>query len=104
MADPGFPREGGANSYGGGANLLFGQKFPEICMKMKEFGPRGGARVPGAPLRSANDQEHLSQELLKVLLQYETVIFLIFGTLEVYLVIVNVGHSNIFSEKYPCFN
>ena len=24
-------------------------------MKMKEFGPPGGARVPGAPLRSAND-------------------------------------------------
>ena len=23
-------------------------------MKMKEFGPPGGARVPGAPLRSAN--------------------------------------------------
>ena len=29
------------------------QMFAKNCMKMKEFGPRG-ARVPGAPLRSAN--------------------------------------------------
>ena len=50
VADPGFPRGGGANSQSGGANLLFGQHFPENCMKMKEFGPTGGARVPGAPL------------------------------------------------------
>ena len=28
--------------------------FAENCMKMKEFGPLGGPRVPGAPLRSAN--------------------------------------------------
>ena len=35
-----------------GANLLFCQKFPENCMKMKEFGSRGRGdpRVPGAPL------------------------------------------------------
>ena len=34
---------------------LFCQFFAENCMKMKEFGPPGGARVPGAPpLRSAN--------------------------------------------------
>ena len=39
-------------SQSGGANLLFGQNFPEKCMKMKEFGPGGwggGARVPGTP-------------------------------------------------------
>ena len=30
------------------------QIFAKNCMKMKEFGPPGGARVPGAPLRSAN--------------------------------------------------
>ena len=31
------------------------QFFAENCMKMKEFGPPGGgARVPGAPLGSAN--------------------------------------------------
>ena len=28
---------------------LFFQLFAENCMKMKEFGPPGGARVPGAP-------------------------------------------------------
>ena len=32
------------------------QIFAENCMKMKEFGPPGGARVPGAPLGSANGQ------------------------------------------------
>ena len=50
-----FPEEG-RQPQSGGTNLLFGQKFPENCMKMKEFGPRGGARVPGTPppLRSAN--------------------------------------------------
>ena len=47
MADPGFPRGGGANPQGEGANLLFGQKIPKNYMKMKEFGP--GGRVPGAP-------------------------------------------------------
>ena len=43
VADPGFPRGGGANPQGGGASLLFGQKFPKNSMKMKEFEPRGGA-------------------------------------------------------------
>ena len=35
VADPRFPRGGGANPQGRGANLLFGQKFSENCMKMK---------------------------------------------------------------------
>ena len=35
VVDPGFPRGGGTNPQGVGANLLFGQKFPENCMKMK---------------------------------------------------------------------
>ena len=34
--------------------LLFFDFFPKNCMKMKEFGPPGGAHVPGAPLRSTN--------------------------------------------------
>ena len=38
----------GAISQSGCANLF----LAENCVKMKEFGPRG-ARVPGAPLRSA---------------------------------------------------
>ena len=48
VADPGFPR-------GGGANLLFDQKFPKNCMKMKEFGPGGGA----PPLRSTKENEEV---------------------------------------------
>ena len=55
VADPGFPRRGGANPQGGGANLLFCPIFTENCMKMKEFGPGGGGRASLAPpLRSAN--------------------------------------------------
>ena len=34
-ADPGFPRGGVANPKGGDASLLFGQIFPDNCMKMK---------------------------------------------------------------------
>ena len=29
--------------------VIIFQIFAENCMKMKEFGPPGGARVPGAP-------------------------------------------------------
>ena len=47
VADPEFPRGGGANPQGGGAYLLFAPKIPKNCMKMKEFGP-GGAH-PCAP-------------------------------------------------------
>ena len=54
VADPGFPRGGGANPQGGGTNLLFGKKFPENCMKMKEFGPGGRMFLVPTPLRSAN--------------------------------------------------
>ena len=63
MADPGFPRGGGANSQGGGANLLFGQKFPQNCMEMKEFGPRGGGAslaTPPPPLDPPMLSLHLS--------------------------------------------
>ena len=51
VADPGFS-PGGAPTP---KSAIIFQFFPENCMKMKEFGPPGGARVPGAPLRSAND-------------------------------------------------
>ena len=60
VADPRFPRGGGANLQGGGANLLFGQKFPENCMNMKEFGPRWGVR-PWHPLISANEHKSSNQ-------------------------------------------
>ena len=50
-----FP-QGGASTP---KSAIIFQIFAENCMKMKEFGPPGGgARVPGAPLRSANDYAH----------------------------------------------
>ena len=53
MADPGFSPGGDAIPK---IAIIF-HIFAENCMKMKEFGPGGGgggARVPGAPLGSAN--------------------------------------------------
>ena len=47
VADLGFPRGGCANPKGGRQPTI-GLIFPENCMKMKKFWPRG-ARVPGAP-------------------------------------------------------
>ena len=44
MADPGFPRGGGANSPGGRQHMIL-PIFPKNCMKSKEFGPRGGASL-----------------------------------------------------------
>ena len=55
VADPGFPRGGGTNPQGRGAKLLFSKKIPENCMKMKEFGPRGGCASLAPLLRSANE-------------------------------------------------
>ena len=40
-----FPRGGAPTPK---SSIIF-QFFAENCMKMKEFGPPGGARVPGAP-------------------------------------------------------
>ena len=40
MADPGFPRDGGANFKDGCEKLLYGQFFPKNCMKLKECGPQ----------------------------------------------------------------
>ena len=40
VADPGFPRRGGANPRVPGKNLLFGKIFAENGMKMKEIGQR----------------------------------------------------------------
>ena len=46
VADPGFPRGGGANSPGGRQHIIW-PNFPKNCMKLIEFGPPegGGARV-----------------------------------------------------------
>ena len=40
VADPGFPRGGGANSPGGRQHMIL-PNFPKNCMKLKEFGPGG---------------------------------------------------------------
>ena len=48
VVDPGFSREGGANSKDGCEKLLFGQFFPKNCMKLA-LDLEGVARVPGAP-------------------------------------------------------
>ena len=53
--DPGFPRGGGANSEEGGRQHTILPNFPKNCMKLKEFGPPEGTRVPRGPLRSATD-------------------------------------------------
>ena len=46
VADPGFPRGGRANSPGGwgGRQHTILLNFPQNCMKLKEFGPRGGVQ------------------------------------------------------------
>ena len=41
VADPGFPRGGGANSPGGHQHTIL-PKFSKNCMNLKEFGPLGG--------------------------------------------------------------
>ena len=56
VADPGFPRGGGANSPGGRQHTIL-PYFPKNCMKLKEFGPSGGACILRAPLRSATEQD-----------------------------------------------
>ena len=54
MADPGFPRGEGANPPVGCQDTIL-PNFPKNCMKLKEFGPEGGARISRDPLKSAND-------------------------------------------------
>ena len=49
VADPGFPRGGGANSPGGRQHTIL-PKFPKNCMKLKEFGPPEGGGLPSHPL------------------------------------------------------
>ena len=50
VADPGFPRGGDANSPGGGRQHMILPNVPKNCMKLKEFGPRGGGRPLRPPL------------------------------------------------------
>ena len=65
MADPGFPRREAPTPKGGVVILLFGEKIPANCMKMKEIGL--GVHVPGALLGSANGLVFEVQMKLKML-------------------------------------
>ena len=47
------PRRGRQLPGGGGRQDTILPNFPKNCMKLKEFGPRGGVHVPHTPLRSA---------------------------------------------------
>ena len=49
VADPGFPRGGGATLKGGRQPIIW-SIFAENCMKMKKFWARGGARPSRPPL------------------------------------------------------
>ena len=48
VADPGFPR-GGCTNPKGGRQPTICLIFPENCMKMKKFWPRGGGARPWCP-------------------------------------------------------
>ena len=50
VADPGFPRGGGANPKGGGGQPIIWPIFAENCMKMKKFWARGGGASLAPPL------------------------------------------------------
>ena len=75
VADPGFPRGGGANSPGVHQHRYL-PNFPKNCMKLKEFGPpEGGGRMSLVPsLRSATVKEfHLFQKTISTSVCVENV-------------------------------
>ena len=78
------------------------QFFAENCMKMKEFGPPGGARVPGAPLGSANDiYIYISfKRLLSILMVCNHV----FHTLEYSGEVLSYFKINAHSNQGPMMN
>ena len=51
------PRGGREPSKGGGREHTILPNSPKNCMKLKEFGCRGGACIPHAPLRSATGSD-----------------------------------------------
>ena len=57
VADPGFPRGGGANSPGGAPTYEIA-KFSEKLHEIERIWTPGGGRVSRAPLRSANAIVH----------------------------------------------
>ena len=54
MADPGFPRGGGANPRGGGAPTYDFAKFSQKLHELKESGPGGGGGL-ARPLHTFTD-------------------------------------------------
>ena len=61
VADPGFPRGGDANLQGGRQHTIW-SKFPQNCMKLKEFRLRGGHASGIFLFRSAiGDGSRISQ-------------------------------------------
>ena len=52
VADPGFPRGGGANPKGGHPPIIW-PVYSENCTKMKKLWAGGGHASPAPPLRSA---------------------------------------------------
>ena len=73
VADPGFPRGGGANSPWGGANIRFCQIFPKAAWNWKNLDPRGGAASKILLCRSATANKttvnHLPRHLPKPVLK-----------------------------------
>ena len=49
VADPGFPIGGDVDLVGGAVDPRGGYISKILHVKMKEFGPVGGGRAPGAP-------------------------------------------------------
>ena len=63
VADPGFPRGGGANPQGGAPRydfIKFSQKLHEI---KENSAPRGGRASPVPPLRSATERDREIERL-----------------------------------------
>ena len=59
VADPGFPRGGGANSPGGRQHTNL-SNFPKKLHEIERISTPRGARVPCAPLRSATVNSNLT--------------------------------------------
>ena len=68
-----FPHGGGANLQGGSKTYYFSNFFPKTAWKWKKWDPKG-ARVPGAPLRSATDMEFSSENRIFFFPQFHLII------------------------------
>ena len=68
VADPGFPRAGGANSPGGGRTYEFAT-FPPKLHEIERIWTPGG--VPRAPLRSATEMSRQDVTLMQAINQEE---------------------------------